>query len=296
MTWNSFTAWVETHRRHILDLIRIYLGVGLIIKGIFYLMNSTLIAPSVTPNWLTSIAPIVPYIHIVGGALLAVGLLTRLAAIVQMPIIFAALSFIHLPYMGQSMAAREDVEFSALVLFLLAVIALAGPGPFSLAERFGYKMDFAPKQFRTWSNAHPDLYLDAIRMYLGIGLFIKGLYIMNNQQEFGRLLENNNMPIGILSVAHYVIPAHLAGGAMLLLGFITRGAAMAQLPLLIGALFYVYMPRFASLELRQNIEFTALVLFLLSVLTVVGAGRYSVDHAVQRNYRLNHPEPTPLLS
>ncbi len=296
MTWNSITRWVETHRRHILDLIRIYLGVGLIIKGIFYLMNPTLIAPTVTPNWLTSIAPIVPYIHIVGGVLLAVGLLTRLAAIVQMPIIFAALSFIHLPYMAQSMAAREDVEFSALVLFLLAVIALVGPGPFSLAERFGYKLDFAPKQFRAWSNAHPDLYLDAIRIYLGVGLFIKGLYIMNNQQEFGRLLENNSMPIGILSLAHYVIPAHLAGGAMLLLGFITRGAAAAQLPLLLGALFYVYLPRFTSLELRQNIEFTALVLFLLSIITVVGAGRYSVDYAVKRIYRLNHPDPAPALS
>lgn len=296
MTWNHFTTWVETHRHHLLDLIRIYLGVGLVIKGIFYLTNQALLVPEVAPGWVKSIAPIVPYVHILGGALLALGFLTRIAAIAQMPILFGALAFIHLPFMGQSMAAREDVEFSALVLFLLAVIAVAGPGPWSLAERFGYKMDFAPARFREWSHTHADLFLDAIRIYLGLGLFIKGFYILNNQDQFVQLLENNAMPFGMLSLAHYVIPAHFVGGAMLLFGFATRAGAISQLPLLLGAVFYLYLPRFATLELRQNLEFTALVLFLLVIFSVAGAGRFSVDYAVQRNYRLHHPEVSPAHS
>ena len=293
MIWKTFSTWVETHRRHLLDLVRIYLGVGLVIKGIFYLMNPAQLTPAVAPNWLISMAPIVPYIHIVGGALLAVGLLTRIAAIAQMPFIFGALFFIHLPYMGQSMAAREDVEFSALVLFLLAVIALAGPGPFSLAERSGHKMDFAPARLGAWSNLHADVYLDAIRIYLGLGLFIKGFYILQHQDQFTQLLQNNGMPLGILAVAHYVIPAHFVGGAMLLFGFATRAGAIAQLPLLVGAVFYLYLPRFSALEMRQNLEFSALVLFLLLLITVAGSGRFSVERAVQRNYRLHHPEISP---
>ena len=293
MTWNRFTTWVETHRHHLLDLIRIYLGVGLVIKGIFYLANPAQIAPGVSPNWLSSIAPIVPFVHIIGGALLAIGLLTRVAALAQIPIVFGALSFIHLPFMSQSMAAREDVEFSALVLFLLAVIAMVGPGPLSLAERTGYKLDFAPARFRSWSHTHADYYLDAIRIYLGLGLFIKGFYILNHQKEFGQLLQENSMPFGLLALAHYVIPAHFVGGAMLLVGFITRAAALSQLPLLIGAVFYLYLPRFSSLELRQNLEFSALVLFLLALFSVAGAGRLSVDYAAQRNYRLHDPEISP---
>jgi putative oxidoreductase len=296
MTWNRFSSWVETNRHLFLDLVRIYLGIGLIIKGIFYLSHPAQIAPSGSPSWLVSAAALVPFIHIVGGALLAIGVLTRLAAMLQIPIVFTALSFVHIPLMNQSMAAREDVEFSALVLFLLVVIAIVGPGPLSLAQRLGYKLDFAPASFRAWSHSHADLFFDAIRMYLGLGLFVKGMYILNHQEEFGQLLQNNSMPFGMLALAHYIIPVHFVGGALLLLGFATRAAAISQLPLLLGAVFYLYLPGFSALELRQNLEFTVLVLFLLSLIAVAGAGRYSVDYLGQRNYRLHHPEVAPAHS
>lgn len=292
MSWNRFCAWVETHRHFLLDLVRIYLGIGLLIKGIFYLQNPASMGAGST-GWMASAAPVAPYIHIVAGLLLALGILTRVAALVQMPIVAAALLTLHLPNMAQSMQAREGVEFSALVLFLLAVIAIVGPGPLSLAHRFNLHLDFAPARFREWAHSHADVFMDAIRVYLGLGLIIKGLYIMNHQEQFGSLLEGGAMPLGLLSAAHYVIPAHFAGGLMLLLGFGTRIAAIIQLPLLLGALFYIYLPRFSTLELRQNLEFSALVLFLLGIIAIHGAGRYSVDHIVQRNYRAMHPEPEP---
>ena len=294
MTWNRFTNWVGDHRRELLDLIRIYLGIGLVIKGIFYLQNPALMGTAGAPGWIGTAAAWAPYIHIVGGLLLALGVFTRLAAIVQMLVVFTALFFVHLPKMGQSMQAREAVEFSALVLFLLAIIAVVGAGPLSVAERFGWRYDLAPDRFREWAHLHPDLFMDAIRIYLGLGLIIKGLYIMHNQDQFAQFLDGGNaMPLKILTVAHYVIPAHFAGGLMLLLGFGTRIAAVAQLPLLIGALLYVYFPRYSALELRQDMEFTALVFFLLALIVVHGPGRYSVDYVVQRNYFAHHPEEAP---
>jgi putative oxidoreductase len=290
MTWNRFTTWVGENRRLLLDLVRIYLGIGLLIKGIFYLQNPALTGVVGAPGWMAGAAQWAPYVHIVGGLLLALGVFTRLAALVQMPVVFGALFYLHLPRMGQSMQAREAVEFSALVLFLLAIIVVAGPGPLSVADRIGLRQDFAPARFREWAKMHPDLFMDAIRIYLGLGLIIKGLYIMNNQEQFTRFLEGNAMPMGLLTVAHYVIPAHFAGGVMLLLGFGTRIAAVIQLPLLIGALLYIYLPSFSSLELRQDMEFSALVLFLLALIAVHGPGRYSVDYVVQRNYFAHHPE------
>ena len=80
---------------------------------------------------------------------------------------------------------------------------------------------------------------------------------------------------------------------MLLFGFITRAAAISQLPLLIGAVFYLYLPRFSSLELRQNLEFSALVLFLLAIFSIAGAGRLSDDYAARRNYRLHDLSVSP---
>jgi putative oxidoreductase len=294
MTWNRFTTWVGDHRRSILDLIRIYLGIGLVIKGIFYLQNPALMGIAGAPGWMIAAAKVAPYVHIIGGLLLALGFLTRLAAIIQMPIVLGALLYLHLPRMGQSMQAREGVEFSALVLFLLAVIAVAGAGPLSVAERFHLRHDFAPARFREWAHLHPDLFMDAIRIYLGLGLIVKGLYIMNHQDQFAGVLDGGNaMPFGFMTIAHYVIPAHFVGGLMLLFGFGTRIGAVSQLPLLIGALLYIYLPRFSSLEMRQNLEFSALVLFLLVLIAIHGSGRYSVDYVVQRNYYAHHPEEAP---
>ena len=294
MNWNRVSTWIETHRHFLLDLIRIYLGIGLLIKGIFYLQNPAAMGTIGAAGWVVAAAQAAPYIHIIGGILLALGVFTRIAAIVQIPVVAAALISLHLPNIGQNMQAREAVEFSTLVLFLLAVFTVVGAGPLSIAEKFHFRHDFAPRRFREWSHTHADLFMDAIRMYLGLGLIIKGVYIMNHQEEFARLLQGDGgMPFGLLSVAHYVIPAHFVGGLMLLLGFVTRAAALSQLPLLVGALFYVYLPRFTTLELRQNIEFSALVLFLLTIITIHGSGRYSVDHVVQKNYRALHPDTSP---
>jgi len=137
----------------------------------------------------------------------------------------------------------------------------------------------------SWLAAHSDLFMDLIRAYLGVGLFIKGVYILEHQTEFLKLMDNTgNMPISLLAAAHYIIPVHFVGGLMLFIGLATRLAAAAQIPLLVGAIFYVYLPRFSMLELRENLEFTGLVLFLLFVLTAYGSGRYSVD------YMLHKPE------
>jgi uncharacterized membrane protein YphA (DoxX/SURF4 family) len=98
-------------------------------------------------------------------------------------------------------------------------------------------------------------------------------------------------------IAHYVIPAHLVGGALLAAGLLTRFAAILQLPVLLGAVFYVYAPqviafRMTSVEPRQSLELAALVLFLLALVAVFGAGRLSMDHWLARRAGpAMHPQP-----
>jgi uncharacterized membrane protein YphA (DoxX/SURF4 family) len=82
---------------------------------------------------------------------------------------------------------------------------------------------------------------------------------------------------------HYIILAHFFGGLCLALGLITRAAAMVQLPILLSALFYVHLPRVvSSVEERQSLEFAGLVLFLLALISVYGAGRWSLDYWLAR--------------
>jgi putative oxidoreductase len=141
---------------------------------------------------------------------------------------------------------------------------------------------------RTWADSHQDLFLDIVRIYLGIALFIKGLYFIKNREELLQILQNSaDTFIAPGMIAHYVIPAHLVGGALLAAGLLTRFAAILQLPVLAGAVFFVYAPQVIAFQMtsvgpRQSLELAALVLFLLTLVAVFGAGRLSVDHWLSR--------------
>jgi uncharacterized membrane protein YphA (DoxX/SURF4 family) len=139
---------------------------------------------------------------------------------------------------------------------------------------------------KQWIQSHVDIVIDLVRMYLGVGLFVKGLYFLMHKEEMQKLLEGaNNVVFAQGAVAHYVVPVHLVGGLLLAIGLLTRLAALAQMPILIGAVFYVWMPRVLLFEERQSFEFALLVLFLLALIFVYGGGRFSVDHILTRKER-----------
>jgi len=133
-----------------------------------------------------------------------------------------------------------------------------------------------------WAESRRELWLDCVRIYLGLGLFARGLLLVTNTSTgyFVDLLQRANQPwllTGLL--LHYVFLAHLIGGALLTIGFFTRLAALAQIPILAGAVFFVHRQD-GLFAMGQSLEFSALVLFLLVVFTVSGAGRLSLDHSV----------------
>jgi len=138
-------------------------------------------------------------------------------------------------------------------------------------------------QCKQWIESHVDIVIDLVRIYLGAGLFVKGLYFLMHQEQLNKLLEGSeNVAFAQGAVAHYVIPVHLVGGLLLAIGLLTRLAALSQIPILLGAIFYVWLPKVLFIEQRQNLEFSALVLFLLALIFVYGAGRLSVDHLLTR--------------
>lgn len=140
---------------------------------------------------------------------------------------------------------------------------------------------------KMWLRAHEGLFIDTVRIYLGCGLFVKAVYFMNHRDDY-LLPMIQSSDIAWLAggmMANYVILAHLIGGAMLALGLATRFAALAQLPILLGAVFSLYLPRFAVLEPRQHLEYAGLVAFLLMLFGIFGAGRFSMDHYMSRKLR-----------
>jgi len=283
MKMRDLPSWSQTHFDYFMDAVRIYLGIGLLIKGISFATNPNYFASTFNGFAFDRLLPIVPYVHIFAGIFLAAGIFTRVAAIVQIPILFAAVFLVHLPQM-ETIRGRESIEFSALVLFLLVLIAFKGSGSLTLARY--WRKEAAPQHH--WIAEHPDVFADLVRIYLGIGLFAKGLYIMEHREAFlGFVAGSPNIPMFMTTAAHYVIPAHFVGGVLLGIGLLTRIAALAQLPPLLGAIFYAFLPTFSMLEMRQSLEFTALVTFLFALIGVFGPGRLSVENSGRKLESIN---------
>lgn len=143
----------------------------------------------------------------------------------------------------------------------------------------------------TWSRLtrfverNSDLTFEFIRIYLGLGLFAKGVYFAGHLGDVMTLLENGNLHVPNVMIAHYVGLAHLAGGLLIATGLLTRLAALVQVPVLVGAIFVVHL-RDGLFGASQNLEFAVLVLFLLVLTVVNGGGRLSADAWLARREAL----------
>jgi putative oxidoreductase len=264
--------WARTNKDAFIDAVRVYLGVGLIVKGAYFLAEQDYFMGLIDQSGMIPASKAMAWaivgIHVVGGLMLTLGLLTRIAAAAQVPILFGAAVFVALPQAG-SVEGRQQLEFTALACFLAVLLMVFGTGRFSLD-----KPAKAPCA---------DGFMDLVRIYLGIGLIAKGVFFLGEREYLSSLIDQAGgwsfIPI---AAAHYVIPAHIAGGLLLALGLLTRLAALAQVPILLGAVYYLHLPQMVTLQGRQDFEFTALVLFLVALHAVFGAGKYSLDHVLAR--------------
>src|ERR1043165_3306738 len=121
-----------------------------------------------------------------------------------------------------------------------------------------------------WADSHREYWLDCVRIYLGLGLFARGLLLITNTSTgyFVDLMQSSGQSwITSGLVLHYVMVAHFVGGLLLTIGFLTRIAALVQIPILLGAVFFVHRQD-GLFALGQSLEFSALVLFLLCLFAV----------------------------
>ena len=137
------------------------------------------------------------------------------------------------------------------------------------------------ERIREFLNRNRDLAFEMIRIYLGLGLFAKGVYFAGHMEEVLVLVHEGQLVVSANIMAHYVVVAHLVGGLMLAAGLATRLAAAVQVPVLVGAVFLVHI-REGLFARAQNLEFAVLVLFLLVLAALVGGGRLSWDYYLAR--------------
>lgn len=136
-----------------------------------------------------------------------------------------------------------------------------------------------------WIEDHRDLAFDLMRIYLGIGLFVKGLEFVSDQEFLARELRASGTEFRFdfleTFLAHYIPLAHMGGGLLLAAGLMTRISTMFQLPVLIGAVVLSFREE-GLFTHNRNFQFEMLVLFLLLLILFHGAGRLSLDWALRQ--------------
>lgn len=135
--------WGDTHHPRWLDIIRIALGVFFLIKGVQFLNNMSELISAVGMTFsfnsfaLLMIAHVVVFAHLVGGLFLALGMFTRAACIIQIPILIGALIFLANNRTALEPYSQWVVTLIALLLTIFFLIE--GNGPWSVERYFDEK-------------------------------------------------------------------------------------------------------------------------------------------------------------
>ncbi|MFT3679308.1 MAG: DoxX family protein [Ferruginibacter sp.] len=127
--------WGDRHHPKWLDLIRIALGVFLIYKGIDFFRNMSVLMSMMEKTPFSSfmfifVGHVVPFIHMVGGFLLVLGLFTRFACLIQIPILLGAVIFVNTS--RDMLQPYSEMLLSVIVLLLLVYFLIIGNGPLSV--------------------------------------------------------------------------------------------------------------------------------------------------------------------
>lgn len=138
-TIKSLNKWANAHTYYPLDLLRVALGVFFFIKGVQFISQSDMLMELIQPlqsygGAMLAVHYVAPA-HLVGGILIAFGLLTRWALAVQLPILLGA---IVINFAGTMVVGNLIL---ALVVLLVSIFfILYGSGKHSVD--YGLKMGY----------------------------------------------------------------------------------------------------------------------------------------------------------
>ncbi len=138
------------------------------------------------------------------------------------------------------------------------------------------------KKIQEWGDDHHPKWLDYFRIILGLILIWKGFAFATNLQAFDHLMRGTMLgtAFSISLAAHLIIVFHLVGGLAIVLGTYTRTFCLINLPILVGAVFFI---NFSAGIFQPYAEFwlSSIVLLGLICFSIEGNGILSVDRKLQ---------------
>ncbi len=142
-TISKIQRWGDTHHPLWIDLFRIMLGIFLCWKGIQFATNldaftELMLQTSVGKSLAISLAAhAVILIHIIGGIMITIGTNTRVACLLQVPVLLVAVFYVNLP--AKIAGVYSEFWLSVIVLLALLFFMVEGNGPLSVEHEKGRK-------------------------------------------------------------------------------------------------------------------------------------------------------------
>jgi uncharacterized membrane protein YphA (DoxX/SURF4 family) len=133
-----------------------------------------------------------------------------------------------------------------------------------------------------WGDTHHPAWTDALRIMLGSILVLKGISFISDTTYLTQLVGGLHFDLWAVMIMHYVAFVHLMGGFLIAVGCLTRLMVLLQIPILVGAVFFVNISRGFS-PLNSELWLSVIVLMLLLLFLVLGSGRFSMDEYVKQN-------------
>lgn len=114
------------------------------------------------------------------------------------------------------------------------------------------------------------------RIIVGLILFVKGILFLRNSEQLEQLILASRFAPGVAFLTAYITFAHLFGGVFIIIGLFTRIAALLQIPILLGALFFI-LPWQMHITGVDELILSIVVLGLLVLILLKGSGEFSME-------------------
>jgi uncharacterized membrane protein YphA (DoxX/SURF4 family) len=139
------------------------------------------------------------------------------------------------------------------------------------------------EKIKLWGNHHNPKWLVIFRVILGLILIWKGVAFILNLDVLATFLRETGIAdkisasVSITVIADLIIAFHLIGGFCIVLGLRTRLFCVFNLPVLIGAVFFLNL-KDNILKPYAELWLSIPVLLLLIGFIIEGNGQVAVEH------------------
>jgi len=124
-----------------------------------------------------------------------------------------------------------------------------------------------------WSERHHSVWMDALRLVLGLILTIKGFMFIMDTASLVKLLNDLNFGWDNVMMAHVIAIMHLLAGFLIIIGLATRISCLLMIPILLGAVFFANLN--SNGEHAGELVMSIFTLCLLIFFFFKGSGRFS---------------------